>query len=149
MSTEPYDTDFDYLAAEGAIIARLTANVPGLEQVSSEASVASLQSGQLDTPAALVLWSHDTPEKNDDPEAPQRIEQTWLVCLVVSVADDKTGERARAQAGPLITRVIRAMKAWVPADGFEAFTFSAAIEPQLAAGGVLYIPIPFKTAFIL
>lgn len=145
----PTDPNFNYLAVEDALIARLKAEVPEFADVRSEASLDGMKGAQLPTPCALVLWSGDSVISNENPSA-QMVQQTWMVCIVAKAAGDRTGEITRDIAGPLLTKTILAVRGWSPDPAtFDYFRWAESVQPELVPGGVLYVPLVFQTAFVI
>ena len=139
---------FNYLSVEDALIERLRSCLPDLADVRSEASLDGVKGAQLPTPSALVLWAGDQVIHDSNPKA-QLVAQTWVVCLVVKHSGDRTGAQARDAAGPLITQVIQAVRGWAPFDGADEFRWTEGVQPELVPGGTLYVPLAFRTAFVL
>lgn len=150
MSTaSPFSDDFDHLCLEDALISRLRDLVPELTSVMSEVSVDAAKTRTIATPAALVYWVGDAYERAEIGDVCQNVEQMWMVELVVRVAGDSTGKRAREKAGPLIAKTIKALRLWQPFPDYTELRLTDRCQPVLEAGGTLYVPLLFSTRFVL
>ena len=131
----------NYLAAEPLIVARLQEQVTGATVSSSWGMPAIRESHDL-PPSVIVFLEDDAPGAVADSGAAQKVEQTWL-CLVV-VRD------AEADAGSLISKVIRAMAGWKPAgSGFSVFKrVKSGYSPDYSPNGIFYFPLAFATSFV-
>lgn len=107
----------DFLAAEGAILARLEEMVPGV-RILSAADLAGIKAGRQVTPAIYLLLDNIRPESSAARGRALRIRQRWAVVVTVrNVREIKSGAGARQEAGPMITQCIQALSGWTPAEG--------------------------------
>ncbi|MBF0263607.1 MAG: hypothetical protein HQL97_17415 [Magnetococcales bacterium] len=131
----------DYFALEPLIIARLREKLTDISIRSTWGAPKIHETTDL-PPAILLFLEDDQPGSVVENGACQKIEQTWL-CLVV--VNDPGNE-----AGPLISRVIRALSGWTPAESrFAAFKrVRSNFSPDCSANGVYYFPLAFSTSFV-
>lgn len=130
-------------AAEGAIVARIKAQVPGLRDVLTAAEAADVQSTRQRTPAAHVLFAGYEPIKQNQGAA--QIRTTWAV--VVAVKNTRApiaGDEARDEAGPFMASIIAALIGWKPAEGHSALQVQAG-APPFYDNGYGYFPLAFTT----
>lgn len=139
--------DFDYLAAEGAIVARLQAAVSALEDVRGEASFTALKESALRGISAAVIYAGDRLVEGTQSTA--LVEQTWCVVLAVKSYGDKTGEKARATAGTVLTQMLKALQGFEPGERFTPLVRVNAPSPEMLPGGTLFLPLAFKTQLAL
>lgn len=144
----PSSAEFDFLALEELLVSRLGEAVPALREVRGDSTLGDIKGSQLSLPAALVLWTGAQVLDDTNPEA-SLVEQSWAVVLVVKHAGDKTGQRARNTAGALIPQVIRAVQSWQPSPEFAPMRWTEEVQPEAVAGGFLYVPLMFRTAFAM
>lgn len=135
---------FDYLSAEPAIIQRLTRCVPELMEVRSEAEVATLDNGSLKDIAAIVIYGGDQLEKDDSNLLTEAV-QTWLVVLSVRQPNDRTGVRTRTVAGPLITKINKALIGYEISPRHMPLKRVTAPRPMQKGGGQLFLPLAYET----
>lgn len=141
------DVDFDYLALEPLLIARISATVSGLQAVQGVADLASLADKQQITPAVYVIYLGDivgTMAGNAQPT-----DQVWAVVPTVYYADPSdTGEGARRLAGPLITRTLAALSNWRPRQDMKPLRRMASSTPAAYDNGYGYFPLLFTSGFV-
>jgi hypothetical protein len=142
----------NYLSAEQLIVDRLKAEVVGLAGVFSAADLDGVVDRQQIVPAAHVLYDGDriadgagrssTGEK-------QKVEQLWYVVLAVRNARTaSTGEAARADAGVLLLRILKALQGWRLSPEHDPMKRINGVNPGHASG-FLYIPIRFSTTIFI
>lgn len=139
--------DFDYLALEPLLVARLRAEVSGVKTVQGVADLASLSSKQQVTPAIYVVYLGDivgTTAGNAQP-----CDQIWAVVPTVYYADaSNTGEGARRTAGPLITRTLAALSNWRPRQDMKPLRRVQSNAPAEYDDGYGYFPLLFTSGFV-
>jgi len=113
----------NYYAAEAAIIARVRDQVPDLKTVVGLSQEIKVDSATGALPGAVVVC--DGHEPKDQAGGRVLITQKWEITIVVSAPNDRSGAKARAEAGPLIVGVIRALAGWTPATGFSSMELQA------------------------
>lgn len=118
-------------AVEPLLIARLQANVPGLEEVASVSKLAGYRADQIPLPSIYVL--PDVAEVEGDPYdgAAQIEQQTWQVIVCVSHLDTASAAQI---AGPLLYQAIQSLVGWRPASGFLPFAYRGRLEPYYEPG---------------
>jgi len=100
------------LAAEARIEARLQAEFEGLARVLVVAASDDLFDAVQLAPSIAIMHSGERPGPYR--HGRQFIEQAWTVYAVARRVNDKTGARARAEAGRLMVRVNHALLGWAP-----------------------------------
>lgn len=141
------DADFDYLALEPLLVARLTSAVSGVKVVQGVADLASLASKQQVTPAIYVIYLGDIVGTAAGKAQPT--DQIWAVVPTVYYADaSDTGEGARRLAGPLITRTLAALSHWRPRMDMKPLQRMASSTPAAYDDGYGYFPLLFTSGFV-
>ncbi|GEK71596.1 MULTISPECIES: phage tail terminator protein [Halomonas] len=133
----------DYLAAEQAIIDRLTARLPEVA-IQSAPDLAGVVEDRQVTPAVIVLYAGDQVPGGDavDQGDYHRIRQRWMTVVSVrSARGQRSGEGVREAAGPLLTQVIQALGGWRPAKGLGRMVRESAPRPAFTRGGYGYFPL--------
>lgn len=138
----------DYLAAEAAIIGRLKEQVAGFAGVLGAGDLGAVEEKSQQTPAAHVLYDGDVVAGGGDGRggnnAAQMVMQRWMVVVAVRNARDPLGGTgARADAGPLITGVIRALSGWAPTEFHRPLRRVQAPRPGYNKG-FAYFPLVFE-----
>jgi hypothetical protein len=136
----------DYFASEFGIVNRLLVEVPEVNgHVFTPNDISQVTSEQQITPAIHVIYGGSILGKCSSDGQSQVFEQIWIIVLAVKNAQaQKTGEKLRAEAGPIICKILRALQGFVPADGFESLHRFEASEPIYLAGFACY-PLGFTT----
>ena len=139
----------NFLAMEPHLVALLQAAVVSLSpavHVLTAAEIADVKESAQKTPAVHVIYGGYTVA--EDLRTAWRLEHTWYAVVAVrSASTQRTGAAARAEAGPLVTRVINALAgASVPG----AASLLALTTPPRAgyAAGFQYIPTAFTVETI-
>lgn len=110
----------DYLFCESRIIDHLRASIPDLVEVGSAAGLEAIQDGNVPVPSAWVFYLGDavsgsTASVGGQRAQQQTVTQLWAVLLAVYFADGRgLGADINGTAGPLISRVLEAMRGWTP-----------------------------------
>ena len=131
----------DYLEAEPLIVARLKEKIPDAQILSSWGQPVIKESHNL-PPSVMVFLENDGPKENVAAGRNQKIEQTWLALVVVQDAEN--------EAGPLISKVLRALSGWVP-EGNRCGPFKrvrSSYMPDYSPNGIFYFPLSFSTMFV-
>ena len=138
----------NYLSAEPAIIARLKASVPELLGVFSASDLEGVVEAQQTTPAAHVLYFGDKVVDGSGRSSTgevQCVDQLWYVVLAVRNARNQiTGQAARADAGPLISKILKALQGWVPTQAHGPLKRINGAGPGFKSG-FAYLPFCFTT----
>ena len=108
----------NYYIAEAAIITRIADQVAAVKTVVGLAQETKTDSATGALPAVVVACGGHEPKDHAGPRA--QIAQRWEITVVVSAPNDRSGAKARLEAGPLIVSVIRALSGWSPAPGCSA-----------------------------
>lgn len=142
----------DYLAAEGRIRDHLEtelADLAGLK-VLSAADLAGVTEGAQHTPALHVIYMGDAVPQADAVDQPyQVLRQRWMVVVAVRNArTQRSGQAVREDAGPILSRVIRALSGWRPGQGLGALARTTAPAPAFTPGGFGYFPLQFETVLM-
>jgi hypothetical protein len=131
----------DYLEVEPLIKARLKEKIPDAQILSSWGQPAIKENHDL-PPSVMVFLENDRPQESVATGRNQKIEQTWLALVVVQDAEN--------EAGPLISKVIRALSGWLPKDSrFSPFKrIKSSYVPDYSPNGIFYFPLSFSTVFV-
>lgn len=131
----------DYLKVEPLIVARLKAQVPNAQILSSWGQPVIKETADL-PPSIMVFLEDDKPEESVAAGRNQKIEQHWLALVVV--------RNAELEAGRLISRTIQALAGWKPEGGqFSAFRrVRSGFVPDYSPNGFFYFPLTFATHFV-
>jgi len=136
----------NFLALESELIARLREQLAGHQPAVHVLSAADLdgviEEKQLTPAVHLVYQGYRVAEGRSDGRA-ARIEQTWLAVVATrNTRALKTGDAARAQAGPLAQRVITALMGWQPASATKPLRLDSGPAAGFSAGHQ-YLPLAF------
>lgn len=138
----------NYLSAEALIIQRIKDQVPGLNAVLSADDLAGVEERSQVAPAVHVLYGGDIlaggAAGSAGRGAARIVRQRWFAVIVVRQARDATGSRARAEAGPLISKVLVALSGWPPSAAHRELVRLSAPNPLYRAG-MAYFPLAFET----
>lgn len=139
----------NFMALEPHLVALVQAAVEGLSpavHVLTAAEIADVKESAQRTPAVHVIYGGYTVA--EDLRTAWRLEHTWYAVVVVrSAATQRTGAAARAEAGPLVARVINALAgASVPGS---AGPLTLTTPPKAGyPAGFQYIPSAFTVETI-
>ena len=136
----------DYFAAEGPIVARLQALVPGVAVLTSS-DIAESEDRPPITPAIRVLYGGDRVGSQAGRGAAQAIAQRWLAVVVVRDTRPGGADGGRQNAGALLLQVLAALSGWEPAPGFGPLRRVDAPMPHYGEG-LAQFPLAFETALI-
>lgn len=142
------DPSFNFLGLEDELIEHLKAEVPELKAVDTVTSIDAVEASNLPTPAVSVAFSGFMVDDEAPAGAPQRFEQYWALVVMSREKNDKSGRRSREAIGPTTTLVLRAARSFKVPEGFEEFKLIGQSRPNYK-DGLLYIPLVFKTSFVL
>lgn len=142
------DPDFNFLCLEDDLIEHLKTEVPELVSVDTVASMDEVDTTNLKTPSVAVAFYGASADEDAPEGAPQEIEQFWALVVIARENNDKSGRRGRGALGPVATKVLRAARSFEVPDGFNGFKLTGPIRPVHKAG-LTYIPLVFRTSFVL
>ncbi len=130
-----------YLELEPLIVARLKEKIRDAQILSSWGQPVIKETAELPS-SVMIFLEEDRPEEAVARGRNQKIEQTWLALVVVRDAEN--------EAGPLISRVIRALSGWRPeGDRFSVFQrVRSSFLPDYSPNGIFYFPLSFSTRFV-
>jgi len=132
-----------YFDAEAAIITRLKATVSEFKDVIGTAGIIS---DDPSTYCPLAQVSHEGfSALNNDRGEKTLIKQRWQIAIVVASPDDKDGALSRAEAGPLIIKVIQALAGWKPGAGYSAMALEQSRGDLYTSAGIAIYPMTFTT----
>ena len=112
-----------YYENENTIIARIKDQVPQLRTVTGINQNTEADSATGPLPAVVVVCGGHEPKGHAGGRT--LIIQKWEMTIIVSAPNDRSGAKARAEAGPLIISVIRAVAGWRPGVGCSAMGLEA------------------------
>ncbi len=137
----------DFLELEGRIAARIEAAVP---ELAGAVTPLGDPGDMLQTARENRAWLVPGRTSYDSDKSGRAIDvtQRWQVILTCrNVGNMRSGEPARRQAGPLITKIIQALAGWHPGSPYGLLRI---VTPSLAPSwfdGVLMWPLEFETKF--
>lgn len=138
----------DYLALGALIIARLKdldLGIPPANVISARDLTGVQEKAQL-TPAVQVYYWGDLLGAEAATKQGRLITQQWITVVQVKNArDQRSGEAARADAGPLAQSVITGLQGWRPGPGYGPMSRFAAPRPLYSPGGFLYVPLGWQS----
>lgn len=113
----------NYFAAEQAIVARLTAEVPGILKVYTPFDLQGVVESSQASPALHVVYAGDVVGgTGTGPQAgagaAKIVDQRWLVVLAVRTAAAQLQDTTdiRTKAGEFIPRILGALQGWQPVE---------------------------------
>lgn len=125
--------------AEPLIIARLTAEVPGLATVASSSLIAGTVSFTDLLPAAFIEPGGGSIVDGQGGYGRLYDAQGWSVMLTVRQWAQQPGDSsASGIAGPLALQIIGALDRWCPGDGFEPMFFTDHLDPVSSVGWAMF-----------
>lgn len=143
----------NYLEIEAPLVARVREALPSLRSVFGMADLDKLRdkAGQF-APCACVVYDGDTVPTGESARGgggqAQLVYQRWVVWLIVrNVKDGAEGSAARAEAGPLLSLLIKSLAGWTPTASFRSFRRGQAPRP-LFEDGVIHFPVLFEAPLI-
>jgi hypothetical protein len=130
-----------FLAAEPRLLS-LMQTVPGLAHVAGWADTETALAGQVNYPAALVVYDGDTGADARGNAA--LTTQRWVVVLV-DYAPQTQGSQdaARASLGPLISATIDALNGQRLDERWMPLKFAGGVVPRYLKGGLAAMAVPF------
>lgn len=136
------------LALEALIVNKLKQDLNGFNQISGMPDLETIKSNVLQfTPACWISWDGDKVESTSAGGMDSKINQRWLVFIVVrNVSELIKGAASRNEAGLLMMQVYRALQGWQP-QGYTELVRATAPAPVYSAG-LLIAPLAFETTFI-
>lgn len=142
----------NYLALEPLLIDRLKAEVPDFRAVLGMADLAAIMESSQPTPAAHVVYRGDSPVPGNNSAghgAVQLVAQNWWVVVAArNVRDTLGGADARADAGVLITKTLRALCGWQPSADFRPLIRRFNTTAPGFNAGFAYFPLAFEARLI-
>lgn len=143
----------NYLSAEELIVNRLKSELPELNgKVFSAADMEGVAESTQVTPAAHVLYFGDRVVDGNGRSSTgevQCVDQVWYVVLAVRNARTQlTGQAARADAGLLIKKLLKALQGWQPTVEHGPMKRVNGAAPGFKAG-FGYLPFCFTTRIIV
>lgn len=144
----------DYLVLEDLLVDRIKETMPELKAVLTATDLAAVKDDRKADLAVHVVYLGDEigsgPQHQGGSGKVQAITQQWMVVLVVKFAGSPTtGKGNRKLAGPLITKLLKALAGWeppnVPLDALRRINAPKVIYNN----GFAYYPFAFKTQFTL
>lgn len=142
----------NFLALEPELMARLRQQLAALQpavHVLSSADLADVTEEKQLTPAVHLVYQGYRVKESREDGAAARLEQTWLAVVTTRNARGlKTGDAARAQAGPLARQVIAALMGWRPASAAKVLLLAEGPGAGFSAG-FQYLPLAFKTEIMI
>ncbi|MBF0186014.1 MAG: hypothetical protein HQM06_16715 [Magnetococcales bacterium] len=141
----------DFLQLEAKIVARLNEQLPDLQVYNTAGAMAAEESSMPYT--ALYVWFVDAVPGEAMPQhQQQKVKQNWTVELAVkNLFQVQSGEGARQEAGPLISKVLQAMIGWNPDPKRYIKPFQwvgSAHKIGYSPEGFIYFPMQFSIEFI-
>jgi hypothetical protein len=148
----------DYLQAGSLIEERIRLAGTAIKRVSPLGNLYSLLenepdkmaahiSGQL--PAAFVGFDGESPGDVAGDGFTHLVAQRWLVVLAVgNYRNADTAQGVTADAGPLLTALVKALTGWAPSADFTKLMRQAAPRPGYLAG-VGFFPLVFATTLVV
>ena len=100
-----------YFAAEEAIASRIAENVPELKSAVGYRQPRHWSAAQRRPFVAVILEEPEPAGRNGNRTL---IKQRWRITLVVDMINEHSGANARAEAGPILTKIISALAGWTP-----------------------------------
>lgn len=133
----------DFLAAGPLIAAQLRASLPPQVFLLESKELAAITEQQQPVPAVHVLFRGFSPKSAN--AAWEEVELRWATVVVVrNVASLPSPASSELDAGPLMSRVIAALRPWVPdIDGAGPLHLDTPLGPAFKAG-FGYYPIGWK-----
>lgn len=139
----------DYLFAGELIKARLASQVSELasaDAVDGVEQLAQAVARNINAPRAFVMYEGDVFNTSDAGRAgggaSQIVQQQWSVILAVRNAAQHEGDARNASAGPLLSRVHKALAGWAPPGAVRPFVRVQGRRPNYSANVGLY-PLTF------
>lgn len=141
----------NYLFVGPLIAARLVDQVEGLPADHIEAA-SQLVGDDQRRQVAKVMWAGDRVDTSDSGRArdgaSQIVHQRWLVALLLRNEGQQLDAR-HATAGPLLSRIHRALAGWVPEGGMRPLRRAQApLSPTLTEVHAVY-PLGFEITLTL
>lgn len=142
----------DYLAPEAGIVARLQepGRLPGGWRVLTAPDLQAIREAGGPTPRVEVIYAGDAKVSSAARGGVITIQQSWVVVVCVrNVRGLRSGAAVRADAGPVIVRVLNALRGHPPAAGWGP------LQPALSGwratyrDGLAWYPVGFHTGFQL
>ena len=136
----------NFFAFEQLLVARLKdqlADITPKVAVITSSDLAGISEAQQTTPAVQVIYrGYNVTDSRSDGRA-ARFEQTWLAVVATrNVASLRSGEAARADAGAIASRVLKALMGYTLPGASKPLRPESAPEAAYSAG-FMYLPLAF------
>lgn len=145
----------DYLFLRPLIQARLQAEVAELAAAGAVQGIEDLAQAMersINAPSVYVLWEGDVFDTTEAGRArggkSQALGQQWTTLLGVRNADQITLDGRNAVAGPLLSKIHKAIAGWAPDGAFRPFQRIQGRRPAYSPNVGLY-PLTFEISFNL
>lgn len=144
----------NYLEAEEGILLRLKDQIADLKGVYGMADLASVRDRAANlAPCVCVVYDGDTIPGGEGGRGGQGEAQTvlqrWIAWLIVrNVNNVHEGVAVRAEAGPLMSAVIKALAGHKPGTSFGRGLRRTSAPRVLYDAGVMHIPVAFELPLI-
>jgi hypothetical protein len=138
-------------AAEPLIIARIAANVSGLEEVGSVSKLAGYRPDQIPLRSVYVMPGPSEVQGDPDDGASQVVYPTWRVVVCVEHIEDTVtddSDTTTREAGEILYQVIRSLVGWRPAPGLLPMAYRGLEEPHYEPGYAEF-PALFSTGLVI
>lgn len=136
----------NFFGLEALLVDRLTSELADLTpkvKILTASDLAGVSEEQQFTPAVhLVYRGYRTTDMRSDGKV-ARMQQTWLAVVATRNARQlRTGDAARADAGQIAQRVLRALMGWQPNNFSKPLMLTDGPEAGFN-GGFQYLPLAF------
>jgi hypothetical protein len=138
----------DYLFLVAQIVARLKAQLPELDVLPIEA-MAQATERSVRTSTAFVLWEGDRFSDQAGDGRSTAVVQSFTVVLAVRNADQVDKDARNLHAGPLLSRLHKAVAGWAPEGVYRNFRrANGPRRPNYGPNVGLY-PLTFEINLVL
>ena len=135
----------NYLEAWDAIITRIIAAVPGLQEVRAITDATHVSSAQAKTPSAYVLYDGESVLDADRGDA--TVQQRYVVILSTRNAGGATA--GIEDAGVLLHAIHAALAGYEPGTFHTELERAGSTSAEYAPGGVAHYPLAFVTNLVI
>ncbi|MBF0212198.1 MAG: hypothetical protein HQM00_01395 [Magnetococcales bacterium] len=133
-------------AAEQPILERLRSTLPECRQVQGARELNGITARTGATPALHLIFDGHEPLLHAAGE--QALEQRWLVVVTIrNLREAEGGDGERAEAGPLLLRVCRALIGWSPSPEHGPLRLITTPGARFVPGAALF-PLRFATRIV-
>lgn len=131
----------DYLFLQGLIQERLATQLGNDLPVQGIENLAQVTDANLARDTLFVMWDGERFPDDATGGASTLVQHRWLVLLAVKNAR-QTKDARNESAGPLLSRVHKALAGWTPEGAFRPFRRANGRQPSYSASVALY-PLTF------